>query len=235
MRKITYTILLFLLFIGIGFQAKADSPPYYKVTNVIDGDTIGVLIDGKTRRVRLIGIDAPGNIEPTRIKCFGREASDKARQALDGRYVLLEKDKARNNVDMYGRLLRYVILEDGTNFNLSMVLQGYAREYTYHGLPYEYQRQFRQAETFARQNKLGVWSDLCQNQAFPETLLSSNTKYLNTCDIKGNINYRTQEKIYHTPECDSYARTFINEDRGERWFCSEREAIDEGWRKALNC
>jgi len=54
------------------------------------------------------------------------------------------------------------------------------------------------------------------------------------CDIKGNIS-TSGEKIYHLPGCGSYAKTQVDEKRGERWFCSEREAQEAGWRKALNC
>jgi len=54
------------------------------------------------------------------------------------------------------------------------------------------------------------------------------------CDIKGNIN-ANGEKIYHTPDCPSYEKTVINEEKGEKWFCSDEEAIKAGWRKALNC
>lgn len=54
------------------------------------------------------------------------------------------------------------------------------------------------------------------------------------CDIKGNIN-ANGEKIYHTSNCSLYNETIINETKGEKWFCSEREALLAGWRKALNC
>ena len=43
------------------------------------------------------------------------------------------------------------------------------------------------------------------------------------CPIKGNIS-RDGERIYHTPGGSPwYARTKINLDQGERWFCSERQ------------
>ncbi len=48
------------------------------------------------------------------------------------------------------------------------------------------------------------------------------------CLIKGNIN-RRGERIYHVPGSKWYARTKINRP-GERWFCSEEEAIAAGWR-----
>ena len=54
------------------------------------------------------------------------------------------------------------------------------------------------------------------------------------CVIKGNIS-SSGEKIYHLPGCLSYDKTIINESAGERWFCSEDEAVNAGWRKAKNC
>ena len=50
------------------------------------------------------------------------------------------------------------------------------------------------------------------------------------CPIKGNIN-RGGERIYHTPWGSQwYDRTRISTAHGERWFCSEREALAAGWR-----
>lgn len=49
------------------------------------------------------------------------------------------------------------------------------------------------------------------------------------CRIKGNINLRG-EKIYHLPGDRDYDRTRIDLARGERWFCSEEQARQAGWR-----
>ena len=54
------------------------------------------------------------------------------------------------------------------------------------------------------------------------------------CDIKGNKSYDTGEKIYHVPGQTFYNETTINSAYGERWFCTEQEAVANGWRKALN-
>lgn len=40
----------------------------------------------------------------------------------------------------------------------------------------------------------------------------------------------TGERVYHTPDSPWYGRTEIDTDAGERWFCTEREALDAGWR-----
>ena len=48
----------------------------------------------------------------------------------------------------------------------------------------------------------------------------------------GNINPKG-DRIYHMPGQKYYGRTVIDESKGERWFCSEDEAIKAGWRKSL--
>ena len=52
------------------------------------------------------------------------------------------------------------------------------------------------------------------------------------CKIKGNISYKTGEKIYHVPGQRFYSRTKIDKSKGERWFCSEKDAREAGWRKS---
>ena len=52
-----------------------------------------------------------------------------------------------------------------------------------------------------------------------------------TCDIKGNINDRG-EKIYHLPGDAYYSETVVDQNRGERWFCSTWDAWSSGWRRA---
>lgn len=52
------------------------------------------------------------------------------------------------------------------------------------------------------------------------------------CNIKGNIARDTGERIYHVPGQDYYGQTLISALSGERWFCSEQEAIAAGWRRS---
>ncbi len=212
----------------------------FLVSSVVDGDTVKVNIAGTVETLRLIGIDTPETVDPRKpVQCFGVEASNKAKALLSGKMVRLEADPTQGERDVYGRLLRYVFLSDGTNFNKLMIEQGYAFEYTY-STPYKYQTEFNQAETYARTNKLGLWADdTCAGVAMPvstdtntNTNSNTNTGAPEGCVIKGNI---STEKIYHLPGCDSYDKTVIDESAGERWFCTEEEAMAAGWRKAKNC
>lgn len=52
------------------------------------------------------------------------------------------------------------------------------------------------------------------------------------CGIKGNISIRTGERIYHVPGQLNYDDTKIAPEYGEMWFCTEEEAVENGWRKA---
>ena len=54
------------------------------------------------------------------------------------------------------------------------------------------------------------------------------------CLIKGNLSSKG-ERIYHPPGCRYYNSTNIDPKRGERWFCSEQEAVAAGWRRTKVC
>ena len=60
------------------------------------------------------------------------------------------------------------------------------------------------------------------------------TYHKDGCDIKGNISIASGEKIYHIPGQEYYWQTNIDPEYGERWFCTESEAISNGWRKSYN-
>ena len=135
------------------------SSKMYRVTSVIDGDTLKVTLDGLTVTVRMIGIDTPETVYPSKpVQCFGREASENAKTLLTDAVVHLEFDNSQGIHDKYGRLLAYVFLEDGTNVNEYMIAEGYAYEYTY-SVPYKYQHAFKEAEISARVQKKGLWAN----------------------------------------------------------------------------
>ncbi len=126
--------------------------------NVVDGDTVDVRFNGRIERLRLIGMDTPETVDPRKpVQCFGREASNQAKALLTGQTVQLEADTSQDERDTFGRLLRYVWLPDGKLFNLEMIAQGFAHEYTYE-VPYRYQAVFTEAERQARAAGRGFWS-----------------------------------------------------------------------------
>jgi micrococcal nuclease len=196
------------------------------VTQVVDGDTIGVEVNGVPFRVRYIGIDAPEMPDEPGAK----DSSSANRSLVEGKRIVMIRDLSE--ADKYGRLLRYVFA-DGVFVNLELVRQGFARA-GYYPPDTACTAGLRAAEEEARREQLGIWG-----------LLGSPTYATRTgtgcadgcvtppagCLIKGNINSEG-EKIYHVPGGRYYDQTVIDPEKGERWFCSEAEAVAAGWRKS---
>lgn len=146
-----------------------------KVVNIVDGDTIK-LENGKV--VRYIGIDTPETVHPSKpVQCFGKEASAKNKQLIEGKEVRLVKDVSET--DKYGRLLRYVYIGD-TFVNDYLVRNGYAHSSTFPP-DVKYQDQFKKAEEEARTNKLGLWADnACKTDATTAPATSTTPTPINT-------------------------------------------------------
>ena len=121
-----------------------------QVMRVVDGDTIEVVLRGNNETVRYVGIDTPERGQP------GYNAAKEANRALvGGKTVYLQID--RTNRDAFGRLLRYVFLEDGTLVNAKLIADGMAQ-------PVEYRpdtaraEEFRQLGLAAARAERGFWS-----------------------------------------------------------------------------
>lgn len=128
------------------------------VTKVIDGDTIELETGEK---VRYIGVDTPETVDPRRpVGCFGKEASNKNKELVEGKRVILEADK--EDKDKYGRLLRYIFLpiENGQILFIDdyLIREGYGKLLI---IPpdVKYQDQFTQAQMEARENRRGLWGN----------------------------------------------------------------------------
>jgi endonuclease YncB( thermonuclease family) len=128
------------------------------VTRVVDGDTIRVDIDGVEYRVRYIGIDTPETVDPRRpVGCFGKEASERNRQLVEGKTVGLEKDVSET--DDFDRLLRYVWVGD-LMINAALVEGGYALASTYPP-DVKYADHFASLQARARDAGSGLWGPAC--------------------------------------------------------------------------
>ena len=158
MRWMVFLSLIPVLYVG-GCAAPIDTSEtptgtvQAQVTHVIDGDTIEVNIYGQSYRVRYIGIDTPevySNEEP-----YGMEASDKNREFVEGKTVILEKDISET--DKHGRLLRYVYIDD-LFVNAELVRLGYAQAVSYPP-DVKYQEMFSKLEREAREKGMGLWNN----------------------------------------------------------------------------
>jgi micrococcal nuclease len=139
------------------------------IKRVIDGDTYEL---ENRERVRALGIDTPEKYESNKldrdaertgqdkktIKRLGQLATDYVKDLLEGKKVELVREPDYEDRDAYGRLLRYVYLEDGTFVNMKIIEEGYAtafRKYKISKL-----NELIEAEKHARINKKGLWGDI---------------------------------------------------------------------------
>jgi len=118
------------------------------VRSVIDGDSIRVRINGRTREVRLIGVAASSG-----SACYAKQAKRYASNRLDGRRVTLKTDPKHDQSD--SRLFAYVYVS-GSLFNIKPIRAGYAKERSY-GPSYRLRPEFKAAERQARSHHVGLW------------------------------------------------------------------------------
>lgn len=126
--------------------------------------------------------------------------------------------------DQYNRIIATCRV-DGVDLGEALVLQGLAWAFRKYSTVYVAQQEA------AKGKGLGIWA--APNQPPWEFRRQRWQAAVNTssrpgCPIKGNISQNG--RIYHTPWSPWYSRTVISEQKGERWFCDELEAIRAGWR-----
>lgn len=184
------------------------------VTEVVDGDTFQIK---SGRRVRLLGVDAPEY-----DRCGGGEAREKLTQLILNKKVVLKEEAP----ETFGRTLA-LVYQGKTLINEVMLKEGWGRT--------DYRKNSKRdvltaAFHFAQKNNLGIFSSLCRE--LPQQPQSPQSP---RCLIKGNIDKNTYQKFYHLPTCKHYNEIVIEKDIGERYFCSEDEALNAGFKKASGC
>ena len=191
------------------------------VPRIIDGNTLEI----DDMRIRLHGIDAPetgqqcqsssGNDFPC-----GEAAAEALRRLVDDHSISC----AGSKTDASGPLIAVCRLAK-TDMNAEMVRRGWALAFV------RYSDDYAAIERSAAKERRGLWVgtfeppwEFRRNRWESASLRAPQPE----CPIKGNIS--KNGRIYHTPYSRDYDHTRINTARGERWFCSEADALAEGWR-----
>ncbi len=152
------------------------------VSRVVDGDTI-VLADG--RKVRYVGIDTPETVDPDKpVQCYGKDASNKNKELVEGKTITLVGDPTSDNVDKYNRIIRYIYLPNqNQSVNMQLVREGYAFAYTKY--PNHLKQLFVEEEKKAQSENKGFWG-VCDVAVptpvptFSGSCANANTKYCST-------------------------------------------------------
>lgn len=217
-----------LLLFAISFIAGATDLQAIEISGsakVIDGDTIVI----GSQVIRLHGIDAPETAQRYSSQngktwLCGKAALEHVKELLAHKTVTC----SGSEFDDYDRLLAVCQTSSGTDINLDLIENGMAWAFI------RYSDDYVVPESLARDRRIGIWRhetetpwEFREARWFVEQQIAPDG-----CPIKGNISKNGH--IYHTPWSRYYKRTKVSLDRGERWFCSEAEALQAGWRAPLN-
>lgn len=187
---------------------------------VIDGDTIDV----GTVRVRLHGIDAPERDQT----CTRPNGAVWECGAWSGAQVraLYQGQRARCQTidrDRHGRVVAKCRVK-GADIGAEIVRAGLATAFV------RYSRDYVDVEKEAIVSGRGIFGSEMAPPAEHRSRVAASDPAPQGCRIKGNIS--GNGRIYHLPGQENYNRTRISTSKGERWFCSEAEARQAGWRRA---
>lgn len=126
------------------------------VSKVADGDTVTLMVNGKSHRVRLDSIDAPeaghGDREPGQP--YARAAQQHLQTLVGGKTLTAHCYKK----DQYDREVCALILPDGESANRKMVASGYAWAYTARRNEYLGDTAMPSLQTSARRAGVGLWA-----------------------------------------------------------------------------
>ena len=143
MRSLLTTVLTLLLWVA---GTAAGHLLTGTVVRVLDGDTLDVLSDKGTVRVRLWGVDAPETKQP-----YGGEANQYLTDLVEGKRVVVWT----HDTDRYGRVIGDVFGPDGS-LSKQLLRAGLAhwyRQYAPEDLG------LATSETYARNEREGLWAD----------------------------------------------------------------------------
>jgi micrococcal nuclease len=206
-----FTPLVFLVGLVGGLLVLWPEPTFL-VTKVTDGDTIE-LSDGRT--VRYLNLNTPElGLGEKPDQCFAQEAKKINEDLVLGKRVHLKLDV--NEMDRFGRVLAYVFVDD-VFVNEALLSRG-AAEFQLDTVNLTYQSALITAAQKAHQEKKGRWS-----QCAPDPKVG--------CQIKGNLD-KNDHRWYHLPDFRHYDQIVINLEDSDRWFCTEAEAIEAGFKRA---
>lgn len=176
-----------------------------KVIGITDGDTIKVLVNKATVKVRLEGIDSPESGQ-----AFGRKAKEALAESVAGRIVTVRK----TGTDRYQRTLG-VILVNGVDVNAKLVKDGWA----WHYKKYSSDENLAKLEDAARAAKRGLWADANALAPWEYRARQKAPKAAPQASKDQEMSYwlNTSSGVRHNQSCEH----FHNTKRGR--FCSPGE------------
>jgi micrococcal nuclease len=230
------SLIAVMLFMPFGVVVSDD---HATVVKVVDGDTLDVLVNGRKRRIRLIGVDTSELHESDKLirdakrsSCTEAELQELGALAIQFVSRLLSPGESfrleygRRRYDDYQRILAFVWLPDGRLLNELLLCEGYAQARLHYVFRSDYRARFQQCGQQAQAASKGLWSAGCWTAA------RSSRPIVPQRRSPGVVRGNRKSRIYHLPECPHYDRLHQTNVVG---FATETEAQEAGYRKAKNC
>jgi len=208
---------LFLAAFGISTQAQQfDNLPElsglstYEVVRVIDGDTFEARTGSEIFKIRLIGVDAPETVHPSKpVEQYGIEASQFTANLLLGERVYVITDSQQGETDKYGRTLAFVFrYPDGLFVNAEIIRQGYGHVYTIY--PFRYMEQFRALEKQARKAGKGLWAaNAAPSNCVTNSSMTTSVQRSSQPNTSATVYITRTGKKYHSGGCRYLSKSKI--------------------------
>lgn len=184
-------LMLSIFFVGINLVSAKET---VKFSDCVDGDTIKVLVGKEEKTIRMLAVDTPESVHPTKgVEYYGKEASDyTCNKVKNAKKIEIEYDDNSDKTDKYDRLLVWVFT-DGTLLQKDLVSNGYAKvAYLYDD--YKYTSILEQEQELASAKNIGIWNEDAKNKYNKENNMTTENKTAST-SVKETSNYTTKDII----------------------------------------
>ncbi len=161
MKKI---LLFILLLIPVNVLCETQLVTF---ANCIDGDTVAVTKGKETIKLRLLAIDAPESVHPTKeVEPYGKEAGEyTCHLVTEAKQLTIEYDKEAERQDKYDRHLVW-LYADQKLVQEKLIEQGLAKTAYLYG-DYKYTPELKRLEKIAQEKKLRIWSNYEEKTVAP--------------------------------------------------------------------
>lgn len=193
-------LLISIFFIGINSIYAKET---VKFSDCVDGDTIKVLLDNKKYTIRMLAVDTPESVHPTKgVEYYGKEASDYTCNLVkNAKKLEIEYDEDSDKTDKYDRLLVWVFV-DGKLLQKELISNGYAKVAYLYG-DYKYTSELETAQELVSAKNIGIWNEEAKNKYNQENNIKEeyddeteeNTKTKTSSSINKSGNYTTKDII----------------------------------------
>ena len=157
-RKLIFVFIIFILPI-----ANVYANEEVTFSKCVDGDTFKVILNEEEYTVRMLAVDTPETVHPTKgVEYYGKEASNYTCDKLtNAKKIELEYDANSDKNDKYDRLLAWVFVDDELLQEL-LVENGYAKvAYLYDD--YKYTNLLEEKQELASAKNIGIWNTEAAN------------------------------------------------------------------------